>query len=52
MEVIKYVVQEVGKISEEDVQESSTKIKKGKTVGPDGITVEVWNCLGEMVVRF
>ena len=27
-------------------------MKKGKTVGPDELPVEVWKCMGEMEVKF
>ena len=26
--------------------------KKGKVVGPDELLVEVWKCMGEMVIKF
>ena len=27
-------------------------MKKGKTVGPDELPVEVWKCMGEMGIEF
>ena len=39
------------KISESEVKEALKRIKSGKVVGPDGIPIEVWRCLGEVGVR-
>ena len=35
------------RISRREVRRALSKMKKGKAVGPDGIPVEVWRCLGE-----
>ena len=37
----------VPNISRREVRRALNKMKKGKAVGPDGIPVEVWKCLGE-----
>ena len=37
------------RITESDVKEALKRMKSKKVVGPDGIPVEVWRCLGEMV---
>ena len=36
------------RISESEVKESLKRMKSRKAVGPDGIPIEVWRCLGEM----
>ena len=38
---------QVPKICRREVRRALGKMKKGKAVGPDGIPVEVWRCLGE-----
>ncbi|XP_064121710.1 uncharacterized protein LOC135226196 [Macrobrachium nipponense] len=38
---------EVPRISRREVRRALSKMKKGKGVGPDGIPVEVWRCLGK-----
>ena len=43
---------EVEKISNEEVRENMKRMKNGKAVGPDEIPVEVWKCLGEIVLEF
>ena len=43
---------EVESISKEDVRENIQRMKNGKTVGPDDIPVEEWNCLGESALKF
>ena len=35
------------KISISEVEDALKKMAKGKAVGPDGIPIEVWKCLGE-----
>ena len=40
----------VGWISKDEVRTAMKKMKSGKAVGPDGIPVEAWKCLGEMAV--
>ena len=39
-------VRVVVNISREEVKRALDKMKTGKAVGPDGIPVEVWKCLG------
>lgn len=33
-----------------EVKEELKKMENGKVVGPDGIPIEIWKCLGEMGV--
>ena len=35
------------RISESEVKEALKRMKSRKAVGPDGIPIEVWRCLGE-----
>ena len=46
------VNQEVQQISSEEVRAAMNRIKTGKAVGPDGIPVEAWKCLGELAIDF
>ncbi|XP_066958119.1 uncharacterized protein [Macrobrachium rosenbergii] len=39
-------VRAVPDITREEVKRALDKMKNGKAVGPDGIPVEVWKCLG------
>ena len=41
---------EVEKISKEEVRGNMKRMKNGKAVGPDDITVEIWKCLGEIAL--
>ena len=34
-------------IQESEVREALKRMKRGKTMGPDGIPIEVWRCLGD-----
>jgi len=34
------------RISESEIKEALKRMKSGKAVGPDGIPIEVWRCLG------
>ena len=34
-----------------EVKEALKRMKSRKAVGPDGIPIEVWRCLGEVGVR-
>ena len=45
------VIQDVTKISEDEVRAALRRIKNGNAMGPDDIPVEVWKCLGEMSVK-
>ena len=36
-------------ISRNEVEVAISQMKKGKTPGMDGIPVEVWMCLGEVI---
>jgi hypothetical protein len=38
----------VCEIQESEVKETLKRIKGGKTMGPDGIPIEVWKCLGDI----
>ena len=40
------------RISEFEVKETLKRMKSRKTVDPDGISIEVWRCLGEVGVRW
>ena len=46
------VNKEVNCISREEVKNVLRRMKKGKTVGPDELPVEVWKCMGEMGIEF
>lgn len=43
---------EVKEVGQEEVEKALRKMKKGKAVGPDGIPVEVWKCMGGVAVRW
>ena len=38
------------RIQESDVREALKRMKEGKAMGPDGITIEVWRCLGDIAI--
>jgi len=40
------------RISESEIKEALTRMKSRSVVGPNGIPIEVWRCLGEMGVRW
>ena len=44
--------EEVNCVSREEVKNALRRMKKGKTVGPDELPVEVWKCMGEMGIEF
>ena len=44
------VNEEVNCVSREEVKKALRKIKKGKSVGPNELPVEVWKWMGEMVI--
>ena len=46
------VNKEVNCISREEVKNALRRMKKGKTVGPDELPVEVWKCMGKMGISF
>lgn len=50
LEEVEIVNLEVGWISKDEVRTAMKRMKSGKAVGPDGIPVEAWKCLGEMAV--
>ena len=50
LEEVERVNLEVGWISKDEVRTAMKRMKSGKAVGPDGIPVEAWKCLGEMAV--
>ena len=39
-------------VSREEVRNALRRMKKDKAVGPDELAVEVWMCMGEMVINF
>ena len=39
-------------IAREEVVQALSKMKRGKSVGPDGIPAEAWKCLGEIGIDF
>ena len=46
------VNEEVSCVSREEVKNTIRRMKKGKAVGPDGLPVEVWKCMGKMGIKF
>ena len=50
LEEVERVNLEVGWISKDEVRTAMKRMKSGKAVGPDGIPVDAWKCLGEMAV--
>ena len=40
----------VRRIQESEVREALKRIKGGKAIGPDGITIKVWRCLGDIAI--
>ena len=46
------VNEEVNCVSREEVKNALKRMKKGKTVRPDELPVEVWKCVGEMGIEF
>ena len=46
------VDEELNCVIREEVKNALRRIKKGKTVGPDELPVEVWKCMGEMGIEF
>ena len=46
------VNEEVNCISRVEVKNTLRKMKKGKTVGPDELPVEVWKCMEKMGIKF
>ena len=51
LEEVEIVNQEVWWMSKDEVRTAMKRMKSGKAVGPDGIPVEAWKCLGEMAVE-
>ena len=45
------VNEEVNCVSREE-KNALRRMKKGKAVGPDELPVEVWKCMGQMVIKF
>ena len=45
-EEAKVVNEEVNCVSREEVKNALRRMKKDKAVGPDGLPVEVWKCMG------
>ena len=46
------VNEEVNCVSKGEVKNALRRMKKGKAVGPDELSVEVWKCMGEMGRKF
>ena len=46
------VNEEVNCVSREEVKNALRRMKKGKAVGPDELSVEVLKCMGEMGIKF
>ena len=46
------VNEEVNSVSREEVKNTLRRMKKGKAVGPDGLPVKVWKCMGKMGIKF
>ena len=46
------VNEEVNCVSREEVKNTLRRMKKGKAVGPDELTVEVWKCMEKMGIKF
>ena len=40
----------VRRIQESEVREELKRIKGGKAMGPDGIPIEAWRCLGDIAI--
>ena len=40
----------VRRIQEVEIGEALKRMKGGKAMGPDGIPIEVWRCLGDRVI--
>ena len=38
------------RIQESEVREALKRMKGGKTMGPDGIPIEVWRCLEDIAI--
>ena len=51
-EEVKVVNEDVNCVSREEVKNTLRRMKKGKAVGPDALSIEVWKCMGEMGIRF
>jgi hypothetical protein len=40
----------VRRIQESEVKEALKRMKRGKAMGPDGIPIEMWKCLGDIAI--
>ena len=40
----------VQRIQESEVRDALKRMKGGKAMGPDGIPIEVWRCLGDITI--
>ena len=40
----------VRRIQEAEIGETLKRMKGGKAMGPDGIPIQVWRCLGDIVI--
>ena len=46
------VNKEINWVSREEVKNALKRMKKGKAIGPDEFSVEVWKCMGKMGITF
>jgi hypothetical protein len=37
-------------IQESEVKDALKRMKGGKAIGPDGLPIEVWRCLGDVAI--
>ncbi|XP_060800080.1 uncharacterized protein LOC132901597 [Neoarius graeffei] len=44
--------QEAELVNKDEVRAAMKRMKTGKAIGPDGIPIEAWRCLGETAVEF
>ena len=51
-EEVEVVNKEVNCVSRKEVKNALRRMKKGKTVVPDDLPVEVWKCMGKMEIKF
>ena len=40
----------VWRIQKSEVREALKRMKEGKAMGPDGILIKVWRCLGDIAI--
>ena len=52
IEAVEVVNKEVNCVNREEVKNALRRMRKGKAVMPDKLSVEVWKCMGEMEIEF